>query len=124
MTDPADLAAALRAHARGVHTREAAVDLLIGNASWLHRIDFVRPFVHRAIGLIDGTPMALIDWAAAITALNNAHLPSSGGEGRILRLAASLAHAIPVDLQDALPGLDNHNTMLTLAAIKHATGHR
>lgn len=123
MTGPADLAAALRAHARGLHTREAAVELLIANASWLHRTDFVDPFVHTTTGLVGGTPMALIDWAAAITALNNAHLPCSGGEGRILRLAASLTHAIPVDLQDALPGLDNHNTVLTLAAVKHATGH-
>ena len=124
MTDAADLAAALRAHARGLHTSEAAIELLIGNASWLHRSDFVHPFVHSATGLIDGTPMASIDWATAITALNNAHLQCSGGEGRILRLAASLANAIPVDLQDALTGLDNHNTALTLAAVKHATGHR
>ena len=126
MTDPADLTAALRAHAhaRGLHTSEAAIELLIGNASWLHRNDFVHPFVHTATGLIDGTPMASIDWTTAITALNNAHLQCSGGEGRILRLAASLANAIPVDLQDALTGLDNHNTALTLAAVKHATGHR
>ena len=124
MTDTADLTAALRAHARGLHTREAAIELLIGHASWLRRTDFVDPFVHTATGLIDGTPMAPIDWAAAITALNDTHLPCSGSEGRILRLAASLAHAIPVDLQDALPGLDDHNTALTLAAVERATGHR
>jgi len=70
------------------------------------------------------TPMASIDWAAAITALNDTHLPCSGSEGRLLRLAASLAHAIPVDLQDALTGLDDHNTALTLAAVERATGHR
>ena len=81
MTDPADLTAALRAHARGLHTSEAAIELLIGNASWLHRSDFVHPFVHTATGLIDGTPMASIDWTTAITALNNAHLQCSGGRG-------------------------------------------
>ncbi len=123
MTDT-DLTAALRAHARGLHTRKAAIELLIGHASWLRRTDFVDPFVHTATGLIDGTPMASIDWAAAITALNDTHLPCSGSEGRILRLAASLAHAIPVDLQDALTGLDDHNTALTLAAVERATGHR
>ena len=73
MTDTADLTAALRAHARGLHTREAAIELLIGHASWLCRTDFVDPFVHTATGLIDGTPMASIDWAAAITALNDTH---------------------------------------------------
>ena len=51
-----------------MHTREAAIELLIGNASWLRRTAFVDPFVHTATGLIDGTPMALIDWDAAITA--------------------------------------------------------
>ena len=124
MTDTTDLTAALRAHARGLHAREAAIELMIGHASWLRRTDFVDPFVHTAFGFIDGTPMASIDWAAAITALNDTHLPCSGSEGRILRLAASLAHAIPVDLQDALTGLDDHNTALTLAAVERATGHR
>jgi hypothetical protein len=122
LTDTADLTAALRAHARGLHTREAAIELLIGHASWLRRTDFVDPFVHTAFGFIDGTPMASIDWATAITALNDTHLPCSGSEGRILRLAASLAHAIPVDLQDALTGLDDHNTALTSPPSKGLPG--
>ena len=67
-------------------------------------------------------------YSAGTSGLNfripNTHLPCSGSEGRILRLAASLAHAIPVDLQDALTGLDHHNTALTLAAVERATGHR
>ncbi len=62
MTDTADLTAALRAHARGLHTSEAAIELLIGHASWLRRTDFVDPFVHIATGLIDGTPIASIGW--------------------------------------------------------------
>jgi hypothetical protein len=124
MPDTADLTAALRAHARGLHTCEAAVELLIGHASWLRRTDFVNPFVRTAAGLINCTPMASIDWDAAITALNDARMPCSGSEGRILRLAASLAHGIPVDLQDALTGLDDRNTALTLAAVERATGHR
>jgi hypothetical protein len=48
------------------------------------------------------TPMAAIDWPTAITALDEGGLPASGGERRVLRLAASLADGIPVDLRDEL----------------------
>jgi hypothetical protein len=124
MTGAADLPAALRAHARGLHCHEAAVELLISHARWLRRDDFRHNFLHIAPGLIDGTPMAPIDWPEAITALDRGQLPCSGGEARMLRLAASLADGIPVDLQDALTGLDHHNAELVSHAIKHATGHR
>jgi hypothetical protein len=49
----------------------------------------------------EGVLMATIDWPAAITALDGGGLPASGGERRVLRLAASLADGIPVDLRDA-----------------------
>lgn len=124
MTGTADLTAALRAHARGLHCREAAVELLISHACWLRRDDFLHHFLHITPGLVDGTPMALIDWPEAIAALDREQLPCSGGEGRMLRLAASLAEGIPVDLRDALTGLDSHNAELVSHAVKHATGHR
>jgi ABC-type transport system involved in cytochrome bd biosynthesis fused ATPase/permease subunit len=50
--------------------------------------------------------MAAIDWGAAITALQAGELPCSGGERRILQLAAALAAGIPVDLRDTVTGLD------------------
>jgi hypothetical protein len=59
--------------------------------------------------LIDGTPMAPIDWPEAIAALDRGRLPCSGGEDRMLRLAARLAVGIPVDLRAALTGPDSHN---------------
>jgi hypothetical protein len=68
--------------------------------------------------------MAAIDWDAAITALHAGELPCSGGERRILQLSASLAAGTPVDLQDAVTGLDDHNVALLLAAIRHAAGMR
>jgi hypothetical protein len=123
MTGTADLPAVLRAHARGLHCREAAVELLISHACWLRRDDF-HHFVLTARGLIDGTPMALIDWPEAIAALDRGQLPCSGGEGRLLRVAASLAEGIPVDLRDALTGLDSHNAELVCHAVQQATGHR
>jgi hypothetical protein len=50
-----------------------------------------------------GTPMAAIDWDAAITALTAGSLPCSGGERRILQLAASLAAGTPASLRDTSP---------------------
>jgi hypothetical protein len=52
--------------------------------------------------ITDGTTlMAAIGWPTAITALDKGGLPASGGERRVLRLAASPADGIPVDLHDA-----------------------
>jgi hypothetical protein len=55
--------------------------------------------------------MAWINWDAVITALDGGRLPASGGERRIVRIAASLAAGHPVSLRDALPGLDPHNLL-------------
>jgi hypothetical protein len=122
MTGTADLPTALRAHARGLDGSEAAIELLISNAYWLRRDDFLHHFVHTANGLIDGTPLAPIDWPEAIAALDRGQLPCSAGEARMLRLAASLAEGIPVDLRDALTGLDSHNADLVSHAVIQATG--
>jgi hypothetical protein len=124
MTGATDPAAALRAHARGLHCPEAAVELLISHDTWLRRDDFLDPFVHTAHALADGTAMARVDWTEALCALDHDQLPCSASEARVLRLAASLAEGIPIDLGDALTGLDRHNAELVSRAVKHATGHR
>ena len=120
MTSPATLAAALRAHAQGLYCLEAAAELLIAQ-SWLHRADFTSRFitVHRSSG--SGKPMAVIDWPAVVTALGTS-LPCSGGEQRVLKITASLADGIPVDLRDTLTGLDDRNIQLLIAAIRRASG--
>jgi hypothetical protein len=53
--------------------------------------------------------MAAIDWDAAIAALHAGELPCSGGERRVLELSSSLAGGTPVDLRDAVTGLDDGN---------------
>jgi hypothetical protein len=68
--------------------------------------------------------MAAIDWDAATAALVRGDLPCSGGERRILRLSASLAAGIPVDLRDTITGLDDDNTARLFVAIRHAAGKR
>jgi hypothetical protein len=120
---PARLPAALRAAASGIHPLEAGTSLLIDCGCWLHREDFTGQFATTATSISDGTTLlATIDWEAAITALDAGKLPCSGGERRVLRLAASIAGGIPVSLYDNLPGLDQRNARLLINAIRHATG--
>jgi hypothetical protein len=117
------LADAVRAGASGLYSLEAACELIIGTG-WLHRGDFTC-HVSTGTSLADGiTELAHIDWQAAITSRNTGLLPCSSGENRILRLAASIAAGIPVDLNDALTGLDQGRIALVVRAVRHANGDR
>jgi hypothetical protein len=69
------LAARLRAWARGIYPDEADVELLIGHAVFLDRDDFTSRFI-----TIPGDGLAVIDWPAAITALDDS-LPCSARTG-------------------------------------------
>jgi hypothetical protein len=90
--NPRQLDDALRACARGIHPLEAGTGLLIDCGSWLHRGDFTSRFITTGTCISDGaTLLASIDWEAAVTALHAGGLPASGGEGRMLLLAASIA---------------------------------
>ena len=120
---PSRLAVALRAHTQGLYCLEAAAELLIAQ-SWLHRTDFTNNHIHIRRSPFDGRATAAVDWPSAITALNTGDLPCSGGEQRMLRMTASLADGIPVDLRDAITGIDNHNVQLLLKAVLHASGQR
>jgi hypothetical protein len=111
------LPAVLRAGAEGLYALEAATGLLIAHGTWLARDDFTC-FIQHAPGT------AVIDWEAAVAALEGSGLPSSGGERRILRLAASLADQAPVILGEAITGIDNRNVELLAKAVLHASGRR
>ena len=114
---------ALRACARGIHPLEAGTGLLIDCGSWLHRDDFTSRFITTGTSISDGvTLLAATDWEAAAAALHAGELPASGGERRILLLAASIAGGIPVSLNDILPGIDRRNANLVVRAIAHAAG--
>jgi hypothetical protein len=120
-----DLAAALHACAAGLYPLEAGVALLTGNGTFLHRDDFTSRFITADTSISDdSTPMADIDWDAAITALRAGELPCSSGERRVLELSSSLAGGIPVDLRDAVTGLDDGNIARLVTAILHASGKR
>jgi hypothetical protein len=108
---------ALRAGAEGLYTLEAGTGLIIAHGTWAERCDF-GSFIHHGAGI------AAIDWEAVITALDAGMLPGSGGEKRMLRLAASLAGDIPVRLGDAVTGIDERNVALLVDAVLHASGRR
>lgn len=116
------LATALTGCAAGLYPLEASVALLIAEGTFLHRDDFTSRFIEH--GTSEGTPMAAIDWNAAITALNAGELPCSAGERRILTASASIAAGTPADLRDIATGLDARNIRRLLTAISHAAGQR
>lgn len=118
-----EVAAGLRANARGLYCAEAAVRLLIGHVGWLLRGDFVGEFIETGEGITDGTAMAFVDWSAVVAALGAGRLPCSDSEAQILRIAASIADGVALDLRDAVSGLDEANIVLVAQAILHAAGH-
>jgi hypothetical protein len=121
--NPGRLADALRAGACGIHPLEAGAGLLIDCGSWLHRDDFTSRFITTGTSISDGvTLLASTDWEAAVTAMHAGGLPASGGERRMLLLAASIAGGTLVSLNDALPGIDRRNATFVVKAIAHATG--
>ena len=50
-------------------------------------------------------------------------LPCSSSERQLLLIAASIAEGRPVDLREALSGLDETDTGLVVRAVVHAAGH-
>jgi hypothetical protein len=103
---------------------EAAVELLIGHGSWLGREDFRGVAVEVDRDVVGGAVLAVVDWEAAVAALDAGRLPCSSSQAQVLRLAVSLAEGLAVDLRAALSGLDERNAALVAAAVLHAAGHR
>ncbi len=105
----------MRAFARGDLCTAAAVELLAAHAFWLFRRDFRGGFVQDSGGL------AWVDWAGAVAAVDTGRLICSTGEGTVLRVAASLAAGVPVDLS-AVSGLDGRLLGLAAQAVLAAGG--
>jgi hypothetical protein len=119
----ATLLGAIRAGAAGLYALEAACELVI-STGWLRRDDFARFIRTGTSPAGGGTELAWIDWPAVIARRDAGLLQCSSGENRVLRLAASIAAGIPVNLNDALSGLDHSNISLVVCAIRHANGQR
>lgn len=110
---PDDRAAALRRWARGLLPAEAAVELIIDavggrlrDGPWVRQDDLGRLYLDSAVAAAEGGGL-------------------SGGERRVLAIATSLLSGDhPVDLGDAVTGLDHDALECVLAALAHAGGHR
>jgi hypothetical protein len=103
------IAAGLRTWADGLRPHEAAAELLI---EALDGRLLTGPWIRH---MPTGTRMLDADVAAAETG----HL--SGGERRVLAIAVSLIdERRPVDLGDAITGLDRDTLQLVLQALAHA----
>lgn len=100
---------ALRAHARGIYPTEAGVELLI----------------QAKLGIYDDAPWITRDGDLAwidVEQLLDGSGAWSGGERRLVRIAASLLGGPAVDLSEDIPGLDRELASLVLAALAHANG--
>jgi hypothetical protein len=109
-----DTVAELRAWARGVYATEAAVELLVrfeGGRLAHPRHPWIMPDLGESWYWLE--PDHLTGLGAACL---------SGGVRRLLAIVASLTSGAPVDLGDALAGLDRDTVTLVLAAVAHASG--
>jgi hypothetical protein len=118
-----DLAAAVRAWAKGWLPAEAAAELLIAHRTWLLREDFLQVAVEVGWEPFRDQVVAAIDFAAAADAVHGM-LPCSDGERQVLLVAASLAGGIPVDLREAALCMDAANAARAAQAVCHAAGRR
>jgi hypothetical protein len=115
------LACLLRDAAEGLCADVAAVDLICAHGHFLHDPAF-RRIIAAGSSITTGQPLAVIRWNAAIHALESGHLPCSGSEQAVLRIAASLAGGTGVSLRDCLGNLDRRNITLVTDAITAANG--
>lgn len=104
-----DAAAQLRSWAKGMYTTEAGVELLIRSG----RVYAGAPWLHAVNGRVAVDVDELLASSGVL----------SGGERRLVDVAASLlSEAHPVDLGDAIAGIDRPGVELVLAALAHASG--
>ena len=74
--------------------------------------------------MVGGGLLAVVDWPAAVKAVGAGGLPCSRSEGCVLRIGASIAGGVPVDLGECLSTLDKTNVGLVVSAVVHASGGR
>jgi hypothetical protein len=113
---------ALRAHAEGLYCAQAAVELLIGHRRWLLREDFLSRFVRLVPASAGDGVLAVVAWRAAVRAVGAGRLSCSDSEAHVLRIAASLAKSVAVDLGTRLSTLDAAGIGLVADAVRRAAG--
>ena len=107
-------AAGLRAWAKGIYPLEAGVELLIRTSGGR--------FASSALPWIRAGEDPGWWWVDVDQFTEDALAAYSGGETRVLRIAAALLGGRPVNLYQDIPGQDRDHVQLVLAAIAHASG--
>jgi ABC-type branched-subunit amino acid transport system ATPase component len=115
-----ELIAALRNHSCGICALEAATEILISQPSRLYSDVVIRYPSNNT----EQPAFAEPDWVAISTGIDTGALTCSNGERHMLQIAAAIATGIPIDLREALTGLDDNNIRVIITAIQHATGRR
>lgn len=110
-----DLIEGLRRWADGYSADRAAVELLITHNEWLRRPDF-RRYIDPTFDA-NGQPLTVIEWDRVRKALKRGDLFASSSALSVLRVALSLTVGLPVDLGEALAGLDATNTAAVITAL-------
>lgn len=103
----------LRHWAKGIYPLEAGIELLLRAFGGR----FARPGYPWVQPTDDGSYYLDVDQLTEDTIGG-----LSGGEQRVLRIAASLLGGSPVSLHEEIPGVDREHVVLVLAAIAHAAG--
>lgn len=107
---------AVRAWAKGIYPTEAGVELLIRDGKAIYER---APWLTELEPVGDDRPrMVAVDVDELLAGTG----ACSGGEQRLVRIAASMLNGPPVDLAEEIPGLDRPHQVLVLAAIAHAAG--
>lgn len=105
------IADALREWAKGIYPTESAVELLIRTG-----LAEAGPWLRRNSEFSDRW------WIDADQINDDVIGVYSGGQQRLLRIAAALLGGQPVNLYEDVPGLDRQHLAQVLAAIAHAGG--
>jgi len=120
--DLIDVESALLRAAVGDYAVEAAVLLLANSGHWLPRLQAAGLISIALDGEVDDGPWAAVQWGDLDRALRTGAITGTGGQLRLLRVAASLADGQPVDLSDLTAGVDRAELTLVLAALAHGAG--
>ncbi len=107
---------AVRAWAKGIYPTEAGAELLIRGGKAIYER---APWLTELEPIADDRPRMV---AVDVDVLLEEAGAWSGGEQRLVRVAASLLGGPAVDLAEDIPGLDRDSADLVLAAIAHANG--
>lgn len=111
----------MRAHVGDIPGPRAAVELLIAHGRWLRRTDFLDQVAFTGTDFDTDLTSTGIEWTLAVNALEQG-LACSPADESLLRIAASLARGIPLDLRRAMAGLDDSSTAHVMEALGRVAG--